>query len=92
MVTCQCFSLSRRFGETVAQLFEDMWCPEPVIGFGLAKPPRYFLKGHNLYPDGVETLEAGANWAREFPRFPVGKYRGLVSAPLTTASLNPMSS
>jgi len=22
--TCQCFSLTRRFGDTVAQLFEDM--------------------------------------------------------------------
>ena len=68
MSTCQCFSLSRRFGTTIAQLKEDMWCPEPVLGFGLAEPPRYFLEGRNRYPDGVETLEAGANWAREFPR------------------------
>jgi uncharacterized protein (DUF169 family) len=89
MATCQCFSLSRRFGETVAQLFEDMWCPEPVIGFGLAKPPQYFLDGHNRYPEGVETLEAGAKWAGEFPRFPVGEFIGVVSAPLTTASFEP---
>ena len=89
MSTCQTFALSRRFGETVAQLFEDMWCPEPVIGFGLAEPPQYFYEGKTRYPAGVESLEAGANWAREFPRFEVGKYVGVVSAPLTTASFEP---
>ncbi len=87
--TCQAFALSRRFGETVAQLFEDMWCPEPVIGFGLAEPPDYFFEGKTRYPFGVKSLEAGANWAREFPRFEVGKYVGVVSAPLTTASFEP---
>lgn len=89
MSTCQCFSLSRKFGETIAQLFEDMWCPEPVIGFGLAEPPQFFLDGHNRYPDGVASLEAGANWARELPRFEVGRYIGVVSAPLKTASFEP---
>ena len=87
--TCQCFALSRMYGETVAQLFEDMWCPEPVIGFGLAEPPQYFLDGHNRYPGGVASLEAGANWAREFPRLEVGRCVGLVSAPLRTASFEP---
>ena len=87
--TCQAFALSRRFGETVAQLFEDMWCPEPVIGFGLVEPPEYFFEGKTRYPSGVKSLEAGANWAREFPRFEVGKYVGVVSAPLTSASFEP---
>ena len=87
--TCQAFTLSRRFGETVAQLFEDMWCPEPVIGFGLVEPPEYFFEGKTRYPSGVKSLKAGANWAREFPRFDVGKYLGVVSAPLTSASFEP---
>ena len=87
--TCQAFALSRRFGETVAQLFEDMWCPEPVIGFGLAEPPEYFFEGKTRYPDGVASLEAGANWAREFPRFEVGEYVGVVSAPLSSAGFEP---
>jgi uncharacterized protein (DUF169 family) len=89
MSTCQCFALSRTYGATIAQLFEDMWCPEPVIGFGLSGPLQYFLDGHNRYPGGVESLEAGANWAREFPRFETGKYIGVASAPLTTASFEP---
>lgn len=89
MATCQCFSISRRYGETIAQLFGDMWCPEPVIGFGLAETPKFFLEGHNRYPGGVASLEAGANWALEFPRLEAGKYVGLVSAPLKTASFEP---
>ena len=87
--TCQCFSLSRRFGATVAQLFGDMWCPEPVIGFGLAEPPEAFLSGRTRYPDGVASQEAGVNWAREFPRLPTGRYVGIVSAPLKTANFEP---
>ena len=66
-----------------------MWCPEPIIGFGLAEPPEYFFEGKTRYPNGVKSLEAGANWAREFPRFKVGKYVGVVSAPLTKASFEP---
>jgi len=89
MSTCQCLSLSRKYGETVAQLFGDNWCPEPVIGFGLAEVPDFFLEGRNRYPGGVASLEAGANWAREFPRLEAGKYVGLVSAPLKTAAFEP---
>ncbi|UCH57798.1 MAG: DUF169 domain-containing protein [Candidatus Bathyarchaeota archaeon] len=89
MSTCQCFALSRKYGETVAQLFEDMWCPEPVIGFGLAETPRLFLDGHNRYPSGVASLKAGANWAREFPTVETGRYVGVVSAPLSTANFEP---
>jgi len=89
LATCQCFALSRKYGETVAQLFEDNWCPEPVIGFGLAETPQFFLEGHNRYPGGVASLEAGSIWAREFPRLEAGEYIGLVSAPLRTASFEP---
>lgn len=87
--TCQAFALSRRFGQKIAQLFEDMWCPEPVIGFGLSEPPKYFFEGKTRYPDGVASLEAGANWAREFPRFKVQEFIGILSAPLTKAGFEP---
>jgi uncharacterized protein (DUF169 family) len=89
MAACQCFALSRKYGETVVQLFEDSWCPEPVIGFGLAEPPKFFFEGRNRYPGGVSSLEAGANWASEFPRLETNKYIGIVSAPLKTASYEP---
>ncbi len=86
---CQCFSMSRRGGAVMAELKEDMWCFEPVVGYGLAEAPEYFLEGHNRFPEDVETLEAGSNYAREFPRLESGKYIGVASALLTTANFEP---
>lgn len=87
---CQAFAMSRRRGLTVAELKEDMWCPEPVIGYGIEEAPDYFLQGHNRYPRDVASLEAGATWAaREFPRLEAGRYVGVVSAPLASAEFTP---
>ena len=86
---CQVFALTERHGMSIAMLKEDMWCPEPVIAFGFEEPPEYFLEGHTAYPAYFETLKAAANWARSFPRFGVGKYLGIVSAPLATANFEP---
>ena len=70
--------MSRKQGTTLAMLKEDKWCFEPVIGFGMAEPPQYFLDGYNRFPGSVATLEAGSNWARAFPRLEVGEYIGVV--------------
>lgn len=86
---CQAFSMSRRGQAMIAMLKEDMWCPEPVIGYGLAEPPEYFLQGHNRFPESARTLEAGKDWAQAFPRLEYGKYIGIVSAPLTIANFEP---
>ena len=86
---CQAFQLSRLEGQLMALLKEDMWCFEPVVGYGLAEPPEYFLQGHNRYPNDVATLEAGAHFAQEFPRLEVGKYVGVMSAPLKTSIFEP---
>jgi len=87
--TCQAFSMSRHEGTSVALLKEDMWCFEPVVGFGLEEPPLRFLEGHNRFPQDVETLEAGANFARNFPRLEAGQYIGIMSAPLETSNFEP---
>lgn len=86
---CQGFSLSRHNGMILYQLYEDMWCPEPVIGLGLVEPPEFFIKGYLRYPDSVESLEAGETWAREFPRFNLEEYIGLVYSPLTKITFDP---
>jgi len=57
-----------------------------VIGLGLAEPPQYFLDGYTRFPESVETLQAGSNWAHDFPRFEAGKYIGVVSSPLAKAN------
>jgi uncharacterized protein (DUF169 family) len=86
---CQVFQMSRRGGQAMAMLKEDHWCFEPVVGYGLGKPPGYFLEGHNRYPRDVATLEAGRHYAEEFPRLEVGRYVGMASAPLRTANFEP---
>jgi uncharacterized protein (DUF169 family) len=73
----------------IAMMKEDMWCPTPIIGLGLACPPQYYLDGRNHYPDSAESLEAGASLAQGVPRFEVGKYVGVLSAPLSSASFEP---
>lgn len=70
-------------------LKEDNWCFEPVVGFGLSDPPKYFLDGHNRFPGTARDLEAGSRWARNMPRLDTGIYRGLVCAPMEEASFEP---
>jgi len=89
MSLCQGYAMSRRDGTPITMLKEDMWCFEPVIGYGLAEPPEQFLKGYNRFPEDVETLEAGSHYAEEFPRFQIGKYMGITSAPLFTVNFIP---
>ena len=89
LAACQGFSKSRREGTLIAMTKEDMWCPEGVIGYGLAEPPDYFLEGHQRFPQSAESLEAGSVWVREFPRFGVGEYVGIMAAPLATANFEP---
>ncbi|MBW1716908.1 MAG: DUF169 domain-containing protein [Deltaproteobacteria bacterium] len=86
---CQALSLSRRNGLTIAQSMEDMWCFEPVVGFGFVKPPKRFLDGYNRYPASARTLEAGSTWARNMPRFECGVYWGVLTAPLEKANFEP---
>ena len=89
MPLCQAYATSRREGTLMAALKEDMLCFEPVVGYGLAEPPQYFLDGHNRFPEDVESLEVGRNYASDFPRLPVGRYIGVISAPLQTANFKP---
>jgi uncharacterized protein (DUF169 family) len=86
---CQAFSLSRRNGDTMAMLKEDMFCFEPAVGYGLGEPPQEFMDGHNRYPDDVETQEAGKQYAEEFPKLNTGEYIGVLSAPLARANFEP---
>jgi uncharacterized protein (DUF169 family) len=86
---CQGLALSRKEGKTIAMFKEDMWCFEPVVGYGWVEPPPYFLEGYNRFPQDVKDLEAGKNFVSDFPCFAVGHYTGIVSAPLTKVSFEP---
>ena len=89
VMLCQGYAMSRKEGKTIAMFKEDMWCFEPVVGYGWAEPLQYFLEGHNRYPEDVKDLEAGKNYVSDFPRLEVGKYIGVASAPLNTVNFEP---
>ena len=89
LALCQAFAMSRREKATVAMLKEDHWCYLPVIAFGLAEAPQFFLEGHTYFKRAVAELEAAKNVAKTLPRLEFGKYVGVVSGPLRTASFEP---
>ncbi|OPY89852.1 MAG: hypothetical protein A4E73_02802 [Syntrophaceae bacterium PtaU1.Bin231] len=89
MALCQGYALSRREGKTVAMFKEDMQCFEPIVGYGWEAPPQYFLDGNNRFPQDVKDLEAGKNYAADFPRIETGRYKGVVSAPLAQVNFVP---
>jgi len=89
MDICQAFATSRRDGTTMAMLLQDNWCCEPVIGFGLAAPPKEFMRGENRFPQDVASLEAGSHYAEDLPKLPSGKYIGVLSAPLSKTPFIP---
>jgi uncharacterized protein (DUF169 family) len=70
---CQAFALTRRQRQTIAMLEEDNWCFAPIIAYGLEEKPQ----------------DPELQLFMEFPRFPKGKYIGIVSAPLRTANFKP---
>jgi len=95
--TCQCFAISRRIGEMIAETQEDMWCFEPALAFGFTGGNReayneglkFFLEGKTRYPEGAKDLAIAAKWAHSFPRFEADEYVAIVSAPLMRAGFEP---
>jgi uncharacterized protein (DUF169 family) len=85
---CQAFSLARRQGWTVAMFLEDHWCYAPIISYGLAEPPAGYLDGftHSFF---ICDKDAATKHARESSRLPVGRYAGMVLAPLSSAAFAP---
>jgi uncharacterized protein (DUF169 family) len=89
LALCQAFGMSRRQRLTVAMLKEDHWCWAPLIGLGLVEPPAVFREGRTAFPFMVSSLEAAKELARTEPRLELGRFIGLVSAPLRAAAFEP---
>ena len=87
LAQCQVFALTRRKGETIAMLKEDNWCWAPIIGYGLVPPFDEKTISPMIYI--VENLKAAKKVFKTFPRFEQGKYIGILTAPLKTASFQP---
>ena len=85
LAQCQAFAMSRRQKMTLAMLKEDNWCPAPISGYGMVKPPEDYVG----YPSMVENQEASKNLEKASPGFEYGKYIGVLSAPLKNAVFDP---
>ena len=73
LAQCQAFAMSRRESATVAMLKEDNWCPGAIISYGMVKREE---------SPGIRRSSTG-------DRFPLGKYIGILTAPLKTAIFKP---
>jgi uncharacterized protein (DUF169 family) len=87
LAQCQVFALTRRKGETIAMLKEDNWCWAPLIGYGLVPPFDEKTISPMIYI--VENMKAAQKMLKVFPRFEQGKYIGILTAPLKTATFKP---
>ena len=85
---CQAFGIVRRRGTSLAMFIEDHWCFEPIIGYGLVKPPEDFLEGagSDFFILDKEAAKARNN---SIPIIPYGRYSGMVLAPLHKANFVP---
>jgi uncharacterized protein (DUF169 family) len=77
LAQCQAFSLSRRQGKTVAMLLEDNWCWGPLMAYGLVDPGIA-----EKYPELKDEVA-------KMPKTELGRYIGIVSAPLATTTFIP---
>jgi uncharacterized protein (DUF169 family) len=73
LAQCQAFAMSRRQRETIAMLKEDHWCWAPLMGYGLVENPHDDFVNSHAF----------------FTCLEYGKYIGIVSAPLSTATFEP---
>lgn len=74
LAQCQAFALARRQGQMVAMLKEDHWCFAALLAYGLVER---------------DTEDEFLNTYASFPSFEYGKYIGMVTAPLKTATYEP---
>ena len=85
---CQAFGIVRRRETTLAMFIEDHWCFEPIIGYGLVKPPDDFLEGSGS-AFFVASKEGAKKRTSEIALLPYGKYAGMALAPLHRANFSP---
>ena len=87
---CQAFALVKRQGKTLYTDKSSEWCWAPVVGLGYAETgpeTDCFLEISRRM--GIQDTEKADRFFEEFPRLPVGKYRGVLLAPAQSAEFEP---
>ena len=87
---CQAFALTKRQGKTLYTDQSSEWCWAPVVGLGYAETgpgTKCFQEISRLM--GIQDPERADRFFADFPRLPVGKYKGVLLAPAQTAEFDP---
>ncbi len=90
MALCQAFSMTRRQKKTVYLDKETHWCWNPLIGLGhvdCSVGSESFEVVCSVL--GVENIDEARAFFAKFPRFELGKYQGIVTAPLCSCTFEP---
>ena len=90
MAVCQAFSYARMKGMAIGLTTEDHWCWNPLIGFGNVE----CVPGQPQFDEvikyiSIPDLDKAAEFFKNFPRLPLGKYEAFVVAPLKKAKFVP---
>jgi uncharacterized protein (DUF169 family) len=91
MALCHAFSLARREKKTVYMDKNAHWCWNPLIGLGHvdcsegSKPFEVVCR----FCLGIEDMDAAQDFFIKFPRLPMGKYQGILTAPLSGCPFEP---
>ncbi|MDD5204649.1 MAG: DUF169 domain-containing protein [Desulfobacterales bacterium] len=85
---CQAIGLSRKEGLNIALDRESLSCPIALAGLGFVEPEEFLSGKYPLAPIN-QAVDARRNIAGALPRFPLGKYRSILIAPVGTADFEP---
>ena len=90
MALCQAFSYARRDRKTICLEKEDHWCWTPLICLGCVDC-SVGTKPFEVVTSvlGIEDRAKSADFFAGFPRLPMDKYRGIVTAPLSNCPFEP---
>ena len=89
VATCQSFSISRRYGWSLAISEAEISCPLTKVAFGFKPATEYYLEGNAAAGMYTETKEIGARTEAEVPKLPYGKYKYIWIAPIRRANFDP---
>jgi uncharacterized protein (DUF169 family) len=90
MALCQSFYLARKEKKTVYMRKEDHWCWNPLVGLGHAdcgENTQAFEVVCSVL--GIQGMDKAREFFKKFPRFPMEKYKGIITAPLEGCPFEP---
>lgn len=81
---CQAVGLSRKEGLCIVLDRDSLSCPIALAGLGFVRPEEFLSGKYPLAPTN-QSPEARRQIAGSLPRFPFGKYHGILISPISTA-------